>query len=176
MTPYGIIYADSPYAMRQSVNIWQKKFGTMKISLLIKITLTINLLLAVIYAAACFFLKDTTYIYTYIAQFIATALVVYSVMKTTSVKSLASQCMQKTDLELVLFDKSFTVTTPYSKSEYFYDEIACCCESGGCITIIVDEAVAPFSIQRDSVKTGSYSKVCDILSEILKDKFQRLGR
>ncbi len=176
MTPYGIIYTDNAYSFEQSVSIWQKKFGVMKISLLLKISLILCLILAVVYFAAGYLLKDRMYFYFYIIQCAVTVAVVYSVMRMTNIKALASQCMQKTDLQLVLYEDRLILTTPYSKSEYYYDEIIYCGEKNGCITIIIDQSVAPVSIQRESVKTGSYATVCEILTNVMKEKFLQAGR
>ena len=73
MAPYGIIYTDGAYSFEQSVNIWQKKFGVMKISQLVKTTLIINVILAVVYALAAVILKDKSYLLYYLLQFFATA-------------------------------------------------------------------------------------------------------
>ena len=163
MAPYGIIYTDGAYSFEQSVSLWQKKFGVMKISQLIKITLTINVILAVIYALAAIVLKDKTYLLSYIMQFFATAAIVYSVMKATNVKNMAMQCRQKGDIQIVFYHDRLIVTMPYSQSEYYYDELCCCFEKNGTLTVVVDESVAPLSISNICIKKGSYERVCDIL-------------
>lgn len=171
MTPYGIIYRESPYSYEQSVSIWQKKFGVMKISLLIKMALAINIVVGALYFAAGYILKDSVYFYIFPIHFIANFISVYMVMRTTNIKNVASQCVQKTDVQLVLYEDKFVFTTPYSKSEYYYDELVYCEEKHGCITIIVDEGVAPISLQREFIKTGEYSRVREILSEKLGSSF-----
>lgn len=171
MTPYGIIYKESPYSYEQSVEIWQRKYGVMKLSLLIKISLAINALLACLYFAAGYILKDSSYFYIFPIHFIATFISVYMVMRTTNIKSVASQCMQRTDVQIVFYDDRFILTTPYSRSEYYFDELVYCEEKHSCITIIVDEGVAPISLQREFIKTGEYSRVREILSEKLGSSF-----
>lgn len=171
MTPYGIIYKESPYSYEQSVEIWQRKYGVMKLPLLIKISLAINALLACLYFAAGYILKDSSYFYIYPIHFIATFISVYMVMRTTNIKSVASQCMQRTDVQIVFYDDRFILTTPYSRSEYYFDELVYCEEKHSCITIIVDEGVAPISLQREFIKTGEYSRVREILSEKLGSSF-----
>ena len=171
MTPYGIIYRESPYSYEQSVGIWQKKFGVMKLSLLIKIALAINVVVGVLYFAAGYILKDYTYFYIFPVHFIANFVSVYMIMKSTNIKSVASQCIQKTDVQLVFYDDKIVFTTPYSKSEYYYDELVYCKEKSGCITIVVDEGVAPISLQREFIKTGDYFRVKQILFEKLGSGF-----
>lgn len=171
MSPYGIIYNDGAYSFEQSVSLWQKKFGVMKISQLAKTTLIINVILAFIYALAAVILKDKSYLLYYLLQFFATAAIVYSVMKTTSIKSTAEQLRQKSDIQIVFYDDRLIVTMPYSKSEYYYDELCCCYEKNGTLTVVVDESVAPLSISSISIKKGNYSAVCDILKSRLTSRF-----
>lgn len=171
MTPYGIIYRESPYSYEQSVGIWQRKFGVMKISLLIKIALVINVIIGALYFAAGYILKENYYFYIFPIHFIANFVSVYMVMKSTNIKSVAAQCMQKTDVQLVFYDDRIVFTTPYSRSEYYYNELVYCKEKHGCITIVVDEGVAPISLQREFIKTGNYFRVREILSERLGSGF-----
>lgn len=171
MTPYGIIYRESPYSYEQSVEIWQRKYGVMKLSLLIKISLAINALIACLYFAAGYILKDSSYFYIFPIHFIATFISVYMVMRTTNIKSVASQCMQRTDVQIVFYDDRFILTTPYSRSEYYYDELIHCEEKNGCITIIVDTGVAPISLQKEFIKRGDYYCVTDILRSRLGSSF-----
>ena len=171
MTPYGIIYRENPYSYEQSVGIWQRKFGVMKLSLLIKTALAINIVVAVLYFAAGYILKDSSYFYIFPIHFIANFISVYMVMRTTNIKNVASQCMQKTDVQLVFYDEKITFTTPYSRSEYYYGELVYCKEKNGCITIIVDEGVAPISLQKEFIKKGDYLLVRKILSEKLGSSF-----
>lgn len=161
MTPYGIIYTDGAYSFEESVSFWQKKFGVMKISQFIKATVTVNVILAFVYAFAAVIFKDKTYLLSYIMQFFATAVIVYSMMKTTNIKNMAKQCRQKTDIQIVFYDERLTVTMPYSQSEYYYDEL-CCFEKNGTLTVVVDESVAPLSISNMCIKKGSYEAVRDI--------------
>lgn len=171
MSPYGIIYTDGAYSFEQSVALWQKKFGVMKISQLVKTTLIINVILAFIYALAAVLLKDKTYLLSYIMQFFASAAIVYSVMKATNVKGMATQCRQKSDIQIVFYDDRLVVTMPYSQSEYYYDELCCCYEKNGTLTVIVDESVAPLSISNICIKKGNYAAVCDILRNRLGMRF-----
>lgn len=173
MTPYGIIYRENPYSYEQSVSIWQKKFGVMKLSLLIKIALAINVAMGVLYFAAGYILKDSTYFYIFPVHFIANFVSVYMIMRSTNIKSVASQCMQKTDVQLVFYGEKLVFTTPYSRSEYYYDELVYCKEKNGCITIVVDEGVAPISLQKEFIKTGDYFRVKEILIEKLGNGFIR---
>ncbi len=176
MTPYGIIYRESPYSYEQSVSIWQRKFGVMKISLLIKLALAINIFVGAIYIAAGYILKDSSYFYIFPLHFIANIVSVYIVMRSTNIKNVAAQCMQKTDVQLVLYDERFVFTTPYSKSEYYYDELVYCKEKNGCITIIVDPGVAPVSVQREFIKVGDYFSFSSILREKLGNRFIGEGK
>ena len=175
MTPYGIIYRESPHSYEQSVSIWQRKFGVMKLSVLIKIAVVINIAICALYFAAGYILKDSTYYYIFPIHFIANFVSVYMVMKSTNIKNVASQCMQKTDVQLVFYEDKLIFTTPYSKSEYYYDELVYCHEKNGCITIIVDEGVAPISVQREFIKTGDYFYVTDILRSRLGSGFISSG-
>ena len=175
MTPYGIVYRETQNSYEQSVSIWQRKFGVMKLSLLIKISLAVNLVIGALYFALGYILKEPYYFYIFPLHFLATFFSVYFVMKSTNITSVAAQCMQKTDAQLVFYDDRFVFTTPYSRSEYYYDELIYCGEKNGCITILVDEVVAPVSVQKELIKTGDYFRVLEILSEKLGSSFIRSG-
>ena len=175
MTPYGIIYRESPHSYEQSVSIWQKKYGTMKLSILIKIGLLINVFVAALYFAAGYILKDSSYYSIFPIHFIATFISVYMVMRSTNIRSVAAQCMQKTDVQLVFYDDRIVFTTPYSKSEYYYDEFVYCAEKNGCITIVVEESVAPISVQREFIKKGDFLCVTEILRSRLGSFYLQEG-
>ncbi len=43
MTPYGIVYKDNLFALEQSCKIWQKKFGVLRTSVLLRVIALIEI-------------------------------------------------------------------------------------------------------------------------------------
>ena len=177
MTPYGIVYRDNPYALQKSVEIWQKKFGVFNLRTFMKIggasaavLLAVNLLLGV-------FSEDG--IFTYISSFmIMTVLVfvlIYVVTNNTYVKQMALLKNNKEDTQIVLYEDRIECGTPYSRSTYYYSDIILCQEENNIITIIVDTAILPLSVQKTNILKGSYDEFSFILRRCMGSKYKYMG-
>lgn len=177
MTPYGIVYRDNLYALEKSVKIWQKKFGVFNLRTFMKIggasaavLLAANLLLGV-------FSEDG--IFTYISSFmIMTVLVfvlIYVVTNNTYVKQMALLKNNKEDTQIVLYEDRIECGTPYSRSTYYYSDIILCQEENNIITIIVDTAILPLSVQKNNILKGSYDEFSFILRRCMGSKYKYMG-
>ena len=148
-----------------------KKFGMMRLPVLAKTSLKIILIFGIIYLATGIILKDYSYLTMFIIQSGIAVFSVYSMMKKNYVKAFAEQSFSKTDMQIVFFDDYFELTTPYSKSVYYYNEIIHAEEKAGGITLIVDTCTAPVSIFSGSIKLGSYMIAREILAQKLQQRF-----
>lgn len=177
MTPYGIVYRDNPYALQKSVEIWQKKFGVFNIPTFLKIggfsaivLLAINLLLGYFSEGGIL-----TYMSSFVIMLILTFVLIYMVVNNTYVKQMALANTQKEDKQIILYDDRLEFGTGYTRSTYYYSDIILCSEESDIITIIVDTAAMPFSIQRNTVLKGSYYEFSFILRRVLGGKYQYMG-
>ena len=177
MTPYGIVYRDNPYALQKSVEIWQKKFGVFNIPTFLKIggisaviLLAINLLLG--------YLSDQgiiSYILTFVFMIIFVFVLIYMTINNTYVKQMALANTQKEDKQIVLYEDRLEFGTGYTRATYYYSDIIFCSEESDIITIIVDNAAMPFSVQKNSVSKGSYDEFSFILRKYMGGKYQYMG-
>ena len=185
MTPYGIVYRDNPYALQKSVEVWQKKFGVFNIKTCLKIGVPSALIILVISILLSLFETETTstdtkfYLLGYIVNFAIMAALsiftVYRVASSTYVKQMALSNIQKDDKQIVLYEDRFEYGTDYTRSTYYYSDIILCSEESDIITIIVDTAAMPFSIQRNTVSKGSYDEFSFMLRRVLGGKYQYMG-
>ena len=177
MTPYGIVYRDNPYALQKSVEIWQKKFGVFNLPVFLKIggisaviLLAINLLLG--------YLSDQgiiSYILTFVFMIIFVFVLIYMTINNTYVKQMALLKNNKEDTQIVLYEDRIECGTPYSRSTYYYSDIILCQEENNIITIIVDTAILPLSVQKTNILKGSYDEFSFILRRCMGSKYKYMG-
>ncbi len=168
MTPYGIVYKDNIFALEQSCLVWQKKYGVLRASSLIKTTAIISVLIFLI-NGALFLLnmqEADLLFFTSVFMSILFAFLVYFSFKTTYVKQLAKGSMNLYQKQAVLFEDRIEFTSPYARSVFYYSEILCCEEKAGILTIIPDKGMLPISIYSSCVGKGNY----DVFIRILKEK------
>ena len=173
MTPYGILVKDDIYSFEKSLTFRQKKFGEMKPSYIIKLSLLMCLIAAPVFAAVGIILKDKMYAFYYLIQCGATFFTVYSVTKTETVikPTRASGTIAKGQFQIILYEDRLIYGTPYSRGEYYYDEIVCCNEENGILTIIINKDFAPVSVCSEQLIKGNYGVFCGILREKLRARF-----
>lgn len=177
MTPYGIVYRDNPYALQKSVEIWQKKFGVFNLRTFIKIggasaavLLAVNLLLGVFSEDGIF-----TYISSFVIMTVLVFVLIYVVTNNTYVKQMALLKNNKEDTQIVLYEDRIECGTPYSRSTYYYSDIILCQEENNIITIIVDTAILPLSVQKTNILKGSYDEFSFILRRCMGSKYKYMG-
>ena len=185
MTPYGIVYRDNPYALQKSVEIWQKKFGVYNLPTFLKIGVPSALIIIVIGTLLSLFeTKDTAtdtrfYFLGYIALFVImvalSVFVVYRLANSTYVKQMALTNTQKEDKQIIIYEDRIEYGTAYTRSTYYYSDIVLCREQDNIITIIVDTAAMPLSIQTSSVLKGSYDEFSFILRKYMGSKYEYMG-
>lgn len=180
MTPYGIVYRDNPYALQKSVEIWQKKFGVFNLPTFLKIGVPSAVIVLIISILLSLFETDTGfYLMGYAAYFIImvalSVFMVYRVVKNTYIKQMALINTQKEDKQIIIYEDRIEYGTAYTKSTYYYSDIVLCQEEDHIITIVVDTAAMPLSIQTGSVSKGSYDEFSFILRKNMGSKYQYMG-
>ncbi len=166
MEPYGIVYKDNLFALEQSCKIWQKKFGVLRPSALLKVIAMIEIPV-IIASPVLFIIDDNTVFGILSALFIMVFVAAASFITSKSyIKQMARQNISPYQKQAVIFDDRIEFTTPYSKSAYTFDEIVYCEEFEGVITIVFDSGAIPVSIYKSGVGKGSY----DEFSFMLRDK------
>ena len=177
MTPYGIVYRDNPYALQKSVEIWQKKFGVLNIPTFLKVgglsaivLLAVNLLLGYFSQGGVL-----TYMSSFVIMLILTFLLIYMIINNTYVKQMALLKNNKEDTQIVLYEDRIECGTPYSRSTYYYSDIILCQEENNIITIIVDTAILPLSVQKTNILKGSYDEFSFILRRCMGSKYKYMG-
>ena len=185
MTPYGIVYRDNPYALQKSVEIWQKKFGVFNIKTFVKIGVPSAIIIPVISLLLELFSKESNYerkelsvliIFLFFIVMVALSIfMVYRVVSITYVKQMTLSNVQKDDKQIVLYEDRLEYGTAYSRSTYYYNDIILCQEEDHIITIIIDTAAMPLSIQTGSISKGSYDEFSFILRNCIGGKYQYVG-
>lgn len=174
MTPYGIVYKDNLYALEQSCLVWQKKFGMLRASALIK-PVAIEILLVFLINGALFLLDKENggfLIYTSVVMAVCFAFLTYFTFKTTYVRQLSKVNMAVYQKQAVLFEDRIEFKAPYSHSVFYYDEILYWQETAGVLTIIIDKGMIPVSIYSSGVGKGSY----DDFTRLFKEKMSHMGK
>lgn len=175
MTPYGIVYRESPYSLQESVALWQKKFGVLKLGSVMKINGIIAGIMALICVALLIFKVNPSYIMTLITLTVILVIGNYFILKFSYIKEITRTNFQNTDKQIVLFEDRIEYTTPISKGEYYYDELTLAHEKNGIITLIIDTASFPCSICAHEVKKGDYRKFSQILRQKMGAKYEFEG-
>lgn len=167
MTPYGIVYKDNIFALEHSCLVWQKKYGVLRASSLIKTVAVITLLIFLINGALYLFnMQEADFlIFTSVFMSVLFAFLVYFSFKTTYVKQLAKGSMSLYQKQAVLFEDRIEFTAPYARSVFYYSEILCYEEKAGILTIIPDKGMLPISIYSSCVGKGSYNEFIRIFKE-----------
>lgn len=171
MTPYGILAKDDVFAFEKSLLFRQKKIGELKTSYLMRIIALMCIITAPVFAAVGFILKDKTYIFYFLIQCAASAWSVYNVIKIDTVTKPKAVAAAGNRFQIVLYEDRLIYGTEYSRGEYYYDEIICCREENGILTLIINEDFAPVSVNSACVLKGDYSVFCGILHSKLRERF-----
>lgn len=171
MTPYGIVYKENIHALQESVTVWQKKIGVLKSATVLKVDAVIMSIALVICAVLILLRADGVYVAMLAFLGIFAAAAVYFVIKHSYMKETTRVNFQNTDKQIVLFEDRIEYVTPFSKGEYYYDELVFAHEKNGIITLLIDEASLPCSVCAHGVKKGDYRIFSQILREKLGEKY-----
>lgn len=176
MTPYGIVYKNNPFALEQSCNIWQEKFGILKPSKLLALS---AVYIAIIFLALSLMVVFGCDFFVYISTALGLSgvfvFLIYFTAKNTYVKQIAKSKMSNEQKQAVLYDDKAVFVTPYTKYEFLYNEILYCHEKNGILTIILDSGMLPISIYSSCVGKGDFNEFCGILYTKLREDQRDMG-
>lgn len=175
MTPYGIVYKDKIPALNEGAEIWSKRSGFIN-----KKYFVFSLILAYISIIAVnliiFTFREDKDLY-------ATATLIITVMEIISVSFLLKSSLKRNVKNVfgttssdslkqaVLRESDIEFSTPYSKSNYFYEEIEMVVEGVNSLCIIVEKGNLPVCISKSGVIKGESEKFILILKEKMKDRY-----
>lgn len=175
MTPYGIVFKENIHTLQESVRVWQKKFGVLKVNTVLKIGAVIMSMALI--SALVFLVLKMDGIYISLTAFVGllVAFSVYFLIRNSFLREITRLNYQNTEKQIVLYDEKMIVTSPYSIGEYFYDEIPFVHEKNGIVTVVTDEASLPISVCVHEVEKGDYRVFARILKEKLGAKYHFEG-
>lgn len=175
MTPYGIVYKDTVPALNEGAEIWRKKSGLInKKYFVLSVILASLSLIAVnltifyfreekeIYSTATFFLT--------VMEIISVVLLLRSTLR-RNVKNVFGTSSSKGLKQAVLRENDVEFSTPYSKSNYFYEEIERVIEGVNSLCIIVEEGNLPICISKSGIAKGEAEKFILILKEKMQGRY-----
>ncbi len=176
MAPYGIVFKEDINLLNESVRVWQKKYGVLKISTLLKASAFFFTLFAVPGLIISIVTSQTDTLIFSFALFAAIS-VIYSwlVLKKRFIKQITNSNYQNCEKQIVLYGDCLEITTAYGKGRYYYDEIACIHENKGIITVIIDSAAFPYSVCPHGIIKGDYLKFAEILQQRASAKYEYRG-
>lgn len=174
MTPYGIVYKDNLFALEHSCDIWQKRFGVLKSGSVIKVTAILSALALAFCAGMSLINSDEAvfYISTGIIMAVIFLFLYLFTNKNIYVKQIAKSRLNDEQKQAVLYDDKIILTTPYTKSEYYYDEVLYYENNNGILTLIFDAGAIPVSVYFSSVGKGDFKE----FSRILDEKMRQMGK
>ncbi len=175
MTPYGIVYRDTAAGFNEGAEIWQKKSGFVnkKYFALAMVLICISI---VCVNCIIFYFRTDKDIYS-VATFFVTLMEiisVYFILKSSirkNVKNLFAKNSTKNLKQALLREKDIEFATPYSKSNYFYEEIEMVIEGVNSVNIIIENSNLPVCISKSGVIKGEGEKFILILKEKMKDRY-----
>lgn len=175
MTPYGIVYKDTTAAFNEGAEIWNKKSGFVNKKHFI-VALIFIFLSVIAVNGIIFYFRTDKEIYTTVTFFVTVMEIisVYFLLKSNlkkNIKNVFGSSFSKGLKQAVLRENDVEFSTPYSKSNYFYEEIEGVIEGVNSINIIVEKGNLPICISKSGVIKGETEKFILILKEKMQGKY-----
>ncbi len=175
MTPYGIVYKDKVPALNEGAEIWRKRSGFISKKYFILSIIIASISIIAVNLIIFTFREDKDAYAT--ATLLLTVMEIISVsflLKSTlrrNVKNVFGTTSSDNLKQAVLRENDVEFSTPYSKSNYFYEEIEKVIEGINSINIIVEEGNLPVCISKSGVAKGEIEKFILILKEKMQDRY-----
>lgn len=175
MTPYGIVYKDTVPALNEGAEIWRKKSGIISKKYFIFSLIFASLSIIAVNFIIFYFREEKEFYTT--ATFFLTVMEIFSVaflLKSAlrrNVKNIFGTSSSKGLKQAVLREYDVEFSTPYSKSNYFYEEIERVIEGVNSLCIIVEEGSLPICISKSGVAKGDAEKFILILKEKMQGRY-----
>ncbi len=175
MTPYGIVYKDKIPALNEGAEIWSRRSGFInKKYVIFSMILTyisiiaVNLIIFTFREDKDFYTVATLFLT--LMEIISVSFLLKSNLK-RNVKNVFGTTSSDNLKQVVLRENDIEFSTPYSKSNYFYEEIEKVIEGVNSLSIIVEEGNLPVCISKSGVIKGEAEKFILILKEKMQDRY-----
>lgn len=181
MKPYGIVYRENPFAFQKSLEFWQKKYGILKITSLMRVNVVFIALIFAISLVLSLIFKNNEEFDWFLAIFspcilsVLTVVFSYSTAKSNFVKQPSNRIRGDKKKQIILYEDKIKFGSENSVAEYSYGDVIICYEEMGIITIVLDEGSLPFSISRNDIEKGDFEIFKGILQQKLSFKFKTKG-
>ena len=176
MTPYGIVYKENPFALRKSLKFWQKEYGILKFSSLLRVNLFFLVYIAVISFVLWLIFSNKEGFDVLIAVFSTVLLTLLTIgFSVFMAKNLfinqPSNNIRKKKKQVVLYENEISFGSENGFSKFPYDEVLICIEEFDILTIMVDEGSVPVSIAKNDVEKGDFAVFSAILKQKLSSRY-----
>ncbi len=175
MTPYGIVYKDTVPSLNEGAEIWRKKSGFISKKYFILSVFLVSLSIIAVNLIIFYFREDKEF-YSFASTFL-TLMEIFSVaflLKSTlrkNVRNIFGTTSTNGLKQAVLRENDVEFSTPYSKSNYYYNEIEKVIEGVNSLNIVVEEGNLPVCISKSAVAKGEIEKFIVILKEKMQDRY-----
>ena len=144
MIPYGIVIKQNRLVLQQSLIVWQKKFGLLKLSKFIGSAIPLLSVFAVILCVVTVIFQESFNIITLISGILLNVFFIGFLMYLTAFKTVKEYAAtaKSEKIQLVLNEETLEITTEFSKEVVPYNEIDFCYEKDFLLTIIRPAAAA----------------------------------
>lgn len=175
MTPYGIVYKDTAAAFNEGAEIWRKKSGFLNRKYFVTALILVSLSVVAVNCLILYFRADKE-MYSAATLFLTVMEIisVYFLFKSSlrkNIKNVFERMSSKSLKQAVLRENDIEFSTPYSKSNYFYEEIDSVIEGINSINIIIEKCNLPVCISKSGVVKGEEEKFILILREKMQERY-----
>lgn len=179
MIPYGIVYKDTPVALREGATLWEKKSGIISKTKTVFAAILISFFIIAVNTAILFYGGEAevyffnTVILT-VFEIVATTVLLASTVKKQAKNTFIQVNTSLMKKQAILRENDIEFSTPYSRSNYYYDEIETAVEGIHCINIVIDKNSLPVCISKLGVEKGETETFKNLLKEKLGERFQSI--
>lgn len=175
MTPYGIVYKDTVPALNEGAEIWRKKTGIISRKYFIIAVLLASLSIVAVNLIIFYFreekeLYSTATLFLTVTEIISVIFLLRSALR-KNIKNIFSTSSSKGLKQAVLREYDVEFSTPYSKSNYFYEEIEGVIEGVNSLCIIVEKGNLPICISKSGIAKGEAEKFSSVLKEKIQGRY-----
>lgn len=177
MIPYGIVIKQNRIVLQQSLLLWQKKYGLLKMSKFVASAIPLLSLFAIAVCAATVLLEKSFSAFDIFSGILMNMLLVAFIMYTTALKTVKdyAAATKEENIQLVLKEECIEITTEFSKETIPYDEIELCYEKNFLLTLITDKNAFPLCVSKMHFVKGDYDTFVSLLKSRLPHKYEKRG-
>lgn len=176
MFPYGIVVKQNRSVFQQSLILWQKKYGILKMSKFIVSAILPVLLFFVSYVAVSIFVDKEEMLSTLLVTSVFYCFFIGLFLYLTAMRAVRDFARTNDKkLQIVLKDETLEVTTEFTKEVFPYSEIELCYEKNFLLTIICDSKSLPVAVSKVQVEKGNYDMFVSLLKSKVPGRYEKRG-